>query len=242
MRATMPGSAPARSRQAGFTMLEMSMAFVLLAALLAMLGTALLSLVSVLGRAVDEEATFLRAASALVRIKEELSSAVQDPAGITASPSYAVSATSVTFRTPVGVARKTDPGYDALVEAGRVSTAGLLYAPYARTISFDAVAHEVRLSVTGTIPIGMPATEVLARDVAEFAFYDGESRTSPPAAPRNDSWVLGCRIVLRRASTAPQARGEAVDSNVDGAVLSVKIAVLPETLINKRAKPEVGTP
>jgi hypothetical protein len=222
------------------TLLEVAVASALLAGMMVMLGAALMAVAAVLGRATDDEMTFLRGVSALVRIRDELESAVQAPQGVTALPAYSVSASAVTFRQPVGVISTSDPSYPAMVAAGLVSRGGLLYAPYAKTIAYDAASRRVTLSATGTLPAGMPAVTVLAEDVAEFAFFDGESHASPPAAPTSESWVIGCRIVIRRPSAAPAERGAEADSSMGGAVLTIKANVAPETLINKRSKPGVS--
>jgi hypothetical protein len=86
----------------------------------------------------------------------------------------------------------------------------------------------------------MPAVEVLARDVVDFAFFDGESRTSPPAPPTASSYVIGIRLTVRRPSARPGARGTDATSAVGGAELTTKVLVPPETLVNRKLKPVTG--
>ena len=60
------------------------------------------------------------------------------------------------------------------------------------------------------------------------------------AAPTVNSWSIGARILIQRASAAPGAKGAPVESTVAGARLTTRVRLLPELLLNKQSKPAVG--
>jgi len=208
--------------------------------LLVALGMAFSTQSEILGRTGDAHATFTPAAAALQRVRDELASAVQNPAGLTATPAYAVSASFLTFRPPEGYIDPSDPSYATLKAQGRVSSNNILYASYAKTITYDGATRTLNLVVAGTPPAGMKTSEVLARDVTSFAFFDGESQAVTPIDATVNSWVIGARITIRRVSMAPGAKGANVDSSVAGQALSTKVRLVPESLLNSQSKPIVG--
>lgn len=226
--------------QTGFTLLEVAVALALAAALLLALGAALASQAEVYGASQDDANVFLPAHAALQRIRNELATAVQSPSGVTAAPVYSVSGTSFTFRPAIGYIGRDDPEYAAASAAGLVSINDVRYAPFVKTIAYDAAAETVTISVAGTLPAGMKATEVIARDVVEFAFFDAESQADPPAPATTSTWVVGVRLTTRRPSVAPGARGQPVFSSPAGVPLTARVRVLPELIFSTQGKPAVG--
>lgn len=248
-------------RERGATLLETAITLGILAVLFGGLAGVLTMQANVTGQTADTFNVFLAAETALQRIRDELKSAVQAPAGLTALPVYAVSATSITFRPPERFIRSTDPSYAALKSAGRISNNGILYAEYAKTISYNATDKTVNLTISGTPPPGMKTSEILAGqeskvrtgvgDVVSFAFFDGESKANPPVAPTDASYVIGIRIVVQRPSSAPGAKGADVWSSPvpaidpdpavrDRRALTAKVLLQPEALANTPNKPLVG--
>ncbi len=227
-------------RQGGFTLVNAVVALVVAGVVLIGIAAAFSLHANILGQVADDATTFLPAANALYRIRDELKSAAQNPDGVTAAPVYAVSATSITFRSAEGYIELSDPSYPALKQAGLVSTNNIQYAGYAKTISYDANARTVTLTISGTAPAGAKTSEVLASDVVAFAFFDGESQSNPPAAPTVNSYVIGIRLVIRRRSTTTASGGADVNSDVGGEVLMTKVLIPPESLLNTKSKPVVG--
>ncbi len=237
---TSPAMAATAGRVRGMTLVELMFGLGLLAVAAFAVGAALTIQADVTGRVADDDHVFLPAHICLERIRSELKSAVQTPPGVTAEPFYSVSATAVTFRPAVGVVEESDPAYATLAAEGRVSSNGVVYAPYVKVISYDAETRRVTLESAGTLPSGMPATEVLASDVESFAFFDGESQAKPPADPDDDTWVLGVRMEVSRSSAEPGTRGAVVRSNRGDVVLTSKVLMQPETLVNAKSKPATG--
>ncbi len=225
--------------QHGATLLEMAAALALGSALLVGLGAVLSAHANVYGTSQDDENVFAAAQAALAQIRAELAGAVQAPAGVTALPAYAISETSITFRPAEGHIARDDPERPALVAAGLVSVNDIRYAPYAKTIAYDPAESAVVVLAEGTLPPGMPARRTIARRVAQFRFFDGESAGDPPAAASVTTWVLGIEIIVRAPSRAPGARGTLVDSSWLGVPLREKVRLFPELIFTMQSKPAV---
>jgi prepilin-type N-terminal cleavage/methylation domain-containing protein len=242
-------------RQRGATLLELAISMAILGILLGLLGTAFSRQADVLGQAGDASTVFVPAVVALGRIADELASTTQNPEGVSAVPVYAVSATEITFRPAVGYMGSGAADHAACSGAGLVSKNGVLYAAYAKRITYDSAARTITLAYVSTpgVPAGVTTataslllsgrpsftSETIARDVASFAFFDGESELSAPPAPTTSSWVIGARIEVARTSVAPSSRGSTITSSVGGAALTTKVRVPPEALINSKSKPVV---
>lgn len=245
---------PGRRAERGLTLLEVAIGTAIVGLLLVFLGSVVSLQANILGHGGDDANTVVPAIAALNRIRDELRSAAHNPPGVTASPVYAASATSMTFRRADGF------GDDGLSPAGRVSENGVRYARFATTISFVVTEApsatfpsgrgEVRLARSGTLPAGMPASEVLCRNVTDFAFFDGASTANPPIAPVTATQIIGFRIVVSRPSAMPGARGAPISSTLGspsagsaterGLALQTKVKVLPELITDTEAIPVVG--
>ncbi len=254
------------SCDAGLTLVELVIGVVLLGVIGLALGAALATQADVAGQVTDDDNTFLPAHACLQRIRTELKSAVRSPSGL--EPFYGVSETSITFRPAAGFAEATDPTFlEQLFAENLASESHIVYAPFTKTISYDAAAKTVTLSYLDVPGSGAPPddvltaflsgilallgggsptasanrTEVLATGVESFAFFDGESQASPPAAADATTWVIGVRMEVARPSAAPGVNGAVARSSRAGVVLSTKVRIQPETLVNSRPRPSVGS-
>ncbi len=233
-------STSCRGRDQGFSLVEVLVATAILVILLSALGATITIQAEVTGHVTDGDNVFLPAQVCLDRIRTELKSAVQDPAGLTATPSWDLDATSLTFRPAERYIADDDPDFSTYAAQGRISTNNILYAAFAKTVSYDSTAKTVTLSVSGTAPAGMPTSEVLASNVESFAFFNGESQGDTPSDADDETWVIGVRMSVGRESAAPGNGGSTVTSDRAGIVLTTKVLVRPETLINTKSKPAVG--
>lgn len=231
-----------RSAPRGMTLVEIVIATTILLSVFLILAMTMRSQSDATAEITNRANTFHPAKNALHRILLELQSAVRQPPQLAATPTYAVSATSITFRKPVRCMSTGDPNFAAASAAGLVSANRVLYDPYAVTISYDAANRWVTLVRTGTVPAGMPTLETLATNVNSFAFYDGESLSNPPAAPTVNSFMIGVRLEIQTRSELVTEAGATRSSNLGLVMFSGKIRLGLETLTNSPGKPQVLPP
>jgi prepilin-type N-terminal cleavage/methylation domain-containing protein len=229
------------TRARGFTLLETMIAVSLMGGLAVMVGGALRVHSNASGQATNDAQVFLPATRALAKLERELAGVVIAPAGVTAAPLYAVSGTSITFRPCLGPIDPADPSLATASAEGRVSSSGVLYAPYAVTIAYDAATSRVLLTRQGTLG-SLPAQEVVARDVSVFRLFDGESQQAAPADATPACYVLGIRLVVSRRSASPLDAGRTVTSDLGSIALTTKARLGPETLSTTRTRPLVTPP
>ncbi len=236
------------------TLIEVVFGMAILGLLAIFIGAIISLQADLFGKSGDQSNTVRPAAGALDRIRDELRSAVNTTnAGISATPAYSCRRRSITFRRA--------QGFGDLGDSSLVSEWGVRYEPYVTTIAYDPVAFRVTLTRSGTVPAGMPASEVLcgptpanptAPRVTDFMFFDAMSTASPPE-PASDATditaeIIGIRIVVTHPSAMPNAKGVAANSSfpmpnggaVNAYALQTKVRVLPEIIDSSETLPAVG--
>jgi prepilin-type N-terminal cleavage/methylation domain-containing protein len=232
-----------RRGRKGLTLIEVIVSSAIISILFVVLAAGLQSQGAATATTSNDARTFHAARAALNRILTELASAVRSPPGLTAAPTYAVSATSITFRRPIRYITTTDADYATAVAAGRVSANRILYDPYAIRIAYDPTARTVTYSrIAGTTPL--PGfTQVLCSNVTSFAFYEGENLSATPPAPTNGSFIIGVRLTVSATSDLVTDVGGSVTSNLGFVELNGKSRVLFETLtVDPGGAPQVTPP
>jgi len=225
---------PRKTKSAGFTLIEVMIGVAVMGAMIATMTVALSAQANLFGVSADAHRVLVPAQVCLQRVQNELKTAVR------ATPGYAVSGTSISFRPLVGYIPSTDPNYTAKNSAGLISSSSIEYAAYVKTISYDAVNKRVLLTATGTLAPGVRPSETLCENVEVFQFADGENTTATPPAAVAATRVILVRVEVSRVSAAPGAKGALASSTVAGRVLSTKVRVFPELLVNSSNGAVVG--